>query len=119
MYVDFTSLNNTCPINSFPLSWIYQLVDATIKHELLTFMDTYSSYNHIKMHVSDQEHPLFITNKWLYCYKVILLWLKTASATYRMVNMMFAKQIDQNMEVYVNGLLVKIQSSNLHIADLI
>ena len=34
--------------------------------------------------------------------------LKNAGATYqRLVNQMFSRQIGQNMEVYVNGMLVK------------
>ena len=43
--VDFTDLNNACPKDSFPLPRIDQLVDSTVGHELLTFMDAFSSYN--------------------------------------------------------------------------
>ena len=52
--VDFTYLNKACPKDSFPLSRIDQLVDATVGHELLSFMDAYSDYNHIRMHQPDQ-----------------------------------------------------------------
>ena len=45
MCVDFTNLNNACPKDSFPLPRIDQLVDLTIGHELLTFMDAFSGYN--------------------------------------------------------------------------
>ena len=38
--VDFTNLNKACPKNSFFLSKIDLIVDATSKHELLSFMDT-------------------------------------------------------------------------------
>ena len=43
--VDFTDLNQACPIGSFPLPRIDQLVDSTTRHELLTFMDAFSRYN--------------------------------------------------------------------------
>ena len=43
--VDFTDLNCACPKDSFPLPRIDQLVDATAEHELLSFVDAYSSYN--------------------------------------------------------------------------
>ena len=43
--VDFTDLNKACPKDSFPLTQIDQLVDATSDHELLSFMDAYSRYN--------------------------------------------------------------------------
>ena len=90
--MDFTNLNKVYPKDSFPLPRIDRLVDATSGHALLSFMDAYSRYNHILMHVSDQEHTSFITNRELYCYKVMSFSLKNAEATYQcLVNMMFKK----------------------------
>ena len=60
--VDFTDLNKACPKDSFPLFRINQLVDATSGYALLSFMETYSGYNQIPMHVPDQEHTSFITD---------------------------------------------------------
>ena len=47
--INFTNLNKACPKDSFPLSWIDQLVDAMVGHELLSFMDAYLGYNQILM----------------------------------------------------------------------
>ena len=47
--VDFTDLNKTCLKYSFPLQRIDQLVDSTVEHKLLTFMDAFSGYNQIKI----------------------------------------------------------------------
>ena len=41
MCVDFTYLNNAWPKDSFPLPGIDQLIDSTVSHELLTFMDAF------------------------------------------------------------------------------
>ena len=49
MCVDFTDLNKTCPKDSYPLPRINQLVDSTTGHRLLSFMDTFSGYNQIRM----------------------------------------------------------------------
>ena len=88
--MDFTDLNKVCPKDSFPLSGINQLVDATSGHALLSFMDAYPGYNPIPMHVLDQEHTFFITGRGLYCYKVMLFDLKNTGVTYQhLVNMMF------------------------------
>ena len=76
--VDFTDLNNACPKDSFLLPRIDQLVDATSEHQLLSFMDAYLGYNQILMHVPDQEHTSFITDRGLYCYKVMPFGLKNA-----------------------------------------
>uniref|UniRef100_A0A803QSU0 Reverse transcriptase domain-containing protein n=1 Tax=Cannabis sativa TaxID=3483 RepID=A0A803QSU0_CANSA len=104
--VDFTDLNKACPKDSFPLPSIDQLVDATAGHELLSFMDAYSGYNQIPMYEPDQEHTSFITDRCLYCYKVMPFGLINASATYqRLVNMMFADLLGDTMEVYVDDML--------------
>ena len=60
--MDFTDLNKTCPKDSFPLPRIDQLMDSTIGHRLLMFMDTFSGYNQIKMAEEDQEKIAFITS---------------------------------------------------------
>ncbi|KAL2542735.1 Reverse transcriptase domain-containing protein [Abeliophyllum distichum] len=69
--INLSDLNQTCPKNSFPLRRIDQLVDATVCHKLLNFMDVYSSYNHISMFARNEEHTSFITNLGLYCYKMM------------------------------------------------
>ena len=88
--IDFTDLNKACPKDSFPLPRIDQLVDATLGHALLSFVDAYSGYNQIPMHILDQKHSSFVTDCELYCYKVMSFGLKNARVTYqRLVNMMF------------------------------
>ena len=82
MCVDFTDLNQACPKDSFPLPRIDQLVDSTVGHKLLTFMDAFSRYNQIPMAEEDQEKTVFITSQGLYCYKVMPFGLKNAGATY-------------------------------------
>nr|XP_016503190.1 PREDICTED: uncharacterized protein LOC107821247 [Nicotiana tabacum] len=54
MCVDFTDLNKACPKDSFSLSHIDQLIDATAVHELLSFLDAYSVYNKILVDEEDQ-----------------------------------------------------------------
>ena len=53
MCIDFTNLNKACPKDNFPLPRIDHLVDSTAEHKLLTFMDTFSGYNQIKMAEED------------------------------------------------------------------
>jgi ribonuclease HI len=119
MCVDFTDLNKACPKDSFPLPRIDLLVDSTSGHNLLSFMDAFSGYNQIRMHEFDQEATSFITDRGLYCYKVMPFGLKNAGATYqRLVNAMFKDQIGRNVEVYVDDMLVKSLKSKDHLTDL-
>ena len=118
-YINFTNLNKACPKDSFPLPQMDRLVDATIKHELLSFMDVYSGYNQIPMYEPDEEHTFFITDRGLYYYKVMSFGLKNARATYqRLVNMMFKDLIGKSMEVYVDNMLVKSKIAGDHVEHL-
>lgn len=92
VWINFTDLNKACPKDSFPLTTIDTLVEAIVRHELLSFLDAYSEYIQILMHLDDQENTSFMTKKGIYCYKVILFWLKNVWATYkRLVNKMLWK----------------------------
>ena len=62
MCVDFTNLNKACPKDNYPLPRIDTLVDSTARHQLLSFMDAFSGYNHIKMKEADQEKISFVTS---------------------------------------------------------
>ena len=117
--IDFTDLNRACPKDSFPLPRIDVIVDATVGHELLSFMDAFSGYNQISMDPDDQEKTSFVTGQGTYCYRVMPFGLKNAGATYqRLVNRMFQKQIGTSMEVYIDDMLVKSTIAELHIAHL-
>ncbi|XP_022876923.1 uncharacterized protein LOC111395145 [Olea europaea var. sylvestris] len=117
--IDFTNLNRACPKDSFPLPRIDQLVDSTAGHELLSFMDAYSGYNQIPMHPADEEHTSFITDRGLYCYRIMPFGLKNAGATYqRLVNKIFTGLIGKTMEVYVDDMLVKSLEAENHIVHL-
>ena len=119
MCVDFTDLNKACPKDNFPLPSIDRLVDASAGHYVLSFMDIFSCYNQIMMDPLDQEKTTFITEKGLYCYKVMLFGLKNVGATYqRLVNKVFADKIGRSMEVYVDDMLVKSPTIEQHIKDL-
>ena len=109
-------LNKACPKDCYPLPRIDLLVDATAGHSLLSFMDAYSRYNQIRMHLGDEEKTSFTTNWGTYCYRVMPFGLKNARATYqRLVNNMFKDLIKKNMEVYVDNLLVKSREEGAHL----
>ena len=117
--IDFTDINKACLKDSFPLPRIDLIVDATAGHELLSFMDAFSGYNQISMDPSDQEKTSFVTAQGTYCYRVMPFGLKNAGATYqRLVNRMFQKQIGTTMEVYIDDMLVKSTTADLHITHL-
>ena len=90
IYIDYKDLNKAYPKESFPLSRIYQLLDATSSHKLLSFMDTFSGYNQIRIPPEDKQNTAFIIERSLYCYKMMSFDLKNIGATYQyLVNKIF------------------------------
>ena len=91
MCMDFTDLNKACPKDSYPLPRVDVLVDSTARRQLLSFMDTFSGYNQIRMHEDNQEKTSFVTSQGLLYYKVMPFGLKNVGATYqRLMNKMFS-----------------------------
>ena len=80
--VDFTDLNKTYPKDPFPMSRIDQLVDATIGHPQMSFMDAFQGYHQIPLALDDQEKTAFVTPIGNYHYKMMPFGLKNARSTY-------------------------------------
>lgn len=69
---------------------------------MMSFLDVLSGYNKILMHLKDQEKTTFMTNKGIYCYKVMPFRLKNKYATYqRMVTKMFKELIKKKQWKFI------------------
>ena len=117
--VDYTDLNDACPKDSFPLPRIDQIVDASARHGMLSFLDAFSGYHQIPMHPPDAEKTSFITLHGLYYYNVMPFKLKNAGATYqRLVTKMFRSLLGSTMEVYIDDMMVKSKQHQDHVTHL-
>ncbi|KAL6316950.1 hypothetical protein AAG906_024488 [Vitis piasezkii] len=107
------------PKDDFPLPHIDLLVDSTIGHSMLSFMDGFSGYNQIMMALDDMEKTTFITEWGTYCYKVMPFGLKNAGTTYqRVATTLFHDMMHMDVEVYVDDMIVKSRSRADHLAAL-
>ena len=87
---------------------IDQLVDATIGHPRMSFLNTFQGYHQILLAADDQKKIAFVTPIGNYHYKVMPFGLKNAGSTYqRMMTKMFEPQLGRNIEVYINDMVVK------------
>ena len=117
--VDFRDLNKASPKDDFPLPHIDMLVDNTVGHSMLSFMDGFSRYNQIMMAIEDMEKTSFITEWGTYCYRVMPFGLKNAGATYqRAATTLFHDMMHRDVEVYVDDIIVKSQDRAYHLAAL-
>ena len=88
--MDFTDLNKAYPKDPFLMSWIDQLVDATVGYPWMSFLDAFQGYHHIPLASGDQEKIAFVTPTGNYHYKVMPFRLKNVELTYqRMITRMF------------------------------
>jgi hypothetical protein len=119
MCIDYTSLNNACPKDKFPLPRICQIVDSTTSCELLSFRDTYSGYHKISLTIDDEEKIAFITPFGIFCYTKMAFRLKNGGATYQeRIHIILETQIGRNVETYIDDVVVKLKNCGDLLDDL-
>ena len=117
--VDFTDLNKACPKDPFPMLQIDRLVDSTVGHPQMSFLDAFQGYHQIPLAAEDQEKTTFVTPIGNFHYKVMPFGLKNAGSTYqRMITRMFELQMGKSIEVYIDNMVVKSKLVPNHVRDL-
>src|SRR3954465_15710192 len=119
MCIDYTNLNKECLKDPFPLPCIDQVIDATAGCELLSFLDCYSGFHQIPLNPDNQIKTSFITPYGAYCYVTMPFGLKNAGVTYlRCMQKCLHEQIGNNVQVYVDDVVIKPKESHTLIDDL-
>ena len=117
--MDFTDLNKAYPKEPFPFPRIDQLMDATVGHPRMSFLDAFQGYHQIPLALDDQEKTSFVTPVGNHHYKVMPFSLKNAGSTYqKMMTKMSEAQMGKNIEVYMDDMVVKSKMMSEHIRDL-
>ena len=95
------------------------MVDATVRHPRMSFLDAFQRYHQIPLALADQEKIVFLTPTSNYHYRVMLFGLKNVGSTYqRMVIRMFESQLGKNVEVYIDDMVVKTKIVTEHLSNL-
>ena len=101
------------------MSKIDQLVDATVGHPRMSFLDAFQGYHQIPLALDDQEKTAFVTPVGNCHYKVMPFGLKNVGSTYqRMITRMFESQLGKNIEIYIDDMVVKSKVVAEHLKDL-
>ncbi|XP_075663198.1 uncharacterized protein LOC142632734 [Castanea sativa] len=93
--IDFTDLNKACPKDPFPIPRIDQLVDATVGHPRMSFLDAFQGYHQIPLSLNDQEKTAFRAPNGNYHYR-----------------------LGRNMEAYIDDMVIKSKKIEDHLIDL-
>ena len=98
---------------------IDQLVDATVGHPWMSFLDAFQGYHQIPLALDDQQKIAFVTPIGNYHYKVMPFSLKNAGSTYqKMMTRIFELQLGKNIEIYIDDMVVKSKMVSEHLGDL-
>ena len=98
--MDFTDLNKACPKDPFLMPQIDRLVDSTVGHPRISFLDAFQGYHQIPLAANDQEKMAFVAPVGNYHYKIMPFGLKNAESTYqRMMTRMFELHMGKSIEV--------------------
>ena len=115
----FHGFNKACPKDPFSIPRIDQLVDTTVGHPRMNFLDAFQGYHQIPLALVDQEKTTFVMPTGNYHYKVMPFGLKNVGLTYqRMMTKMFEPQLGKNIEVYIDDMVVKSKTNIEHVNDL-
>jgi len=102
------------PQELFPLPVMKIMIDSTIGHEALCFMDCTTGYNQIQMVPEDREATAFCMPKSIFCYKVMPSDLKNGGATFQtMMETIFEDMLHKIVHCDVNDLIVKLKRSHI------
>nr|GEX07213.1 reverse transcriptase domain-containing protein [Tanacetum cinerariifolium] len=119
MCVDFTDLNKACPQDCYPFPEIDWKVESLCGYLFKCFLDAYKGYHQIQLAATDEEKTAFHTGQGVYCYTKMPFGLKNAGATYqRLMDKAFKSQMGQNIEVYVDDLVVKSHTKAEMVRDI-
>nr|GEV81719.1 reverse transcriptase domain-containing protein [Tanacetum cinerariifolium] len=112
-------LNKACPQDCYPLPEIDWKVESLCGYPFKCFLDAYKDYHQILMAEQDKEKTSFHTSHGVYCYTKMPFGLKNVGVTYqRLVDQAFDKQIDPNLEIYVDDLVIKSHTETELLRDI-
>jgi len=105
-------MDNACLKDSNPLPNIDSLVDSASGCELLNFIDAFSGYNQIWMHLIYEDKIVSIIEMTNYYYKVMSFGLKNVEATYqRLMDKILDPFRGRIEQAYVEDMVVTFKKS--------
>ena len=105
--LDYRKLNAATMTDAFPLPFTNGVLDTVAGHEIYSFLDRFSGYNQIRMHLADQEKTAFVTEWGVFVAIVMMFRLKTVPTTFQRIIMeIFGEYIPGFMQVFLNDFVV-------------
>ena len=81
--IDYRKLNSAMKKDHFPLPFIDQILDRLARSSYFCFLDGYSGYNQIAIHLKDQEEMTFTCLFGTFAFRRMPFGLCNAAATFQ------------------------------------
>ena len=92
--IDYRKLNAVTVTDAFPLPFTDGVLDALAGNKIYSFLDGFSGYSQIHMHLDDEEKTTFITKSGVFVVVVMIFGLKMAPTTFeRFITEIFSEYI--------------------------
>jgi len=107
IYIDFRNLNKACQKDNFPLPPMEQTLQAVAGSKLMSFLDGFSGYNQVLVHLDDQLKMTFRTKWGAYAYQNMPFGLINAGATFqRAMDITFKSLVNKSVVIYLDDITV-------------
>eukprot|EP00253_Pinus_taeda_P022177 PITA_22177 len=117
--IDFRNLNKASLKDNFPLPTMEQILQSVAGLELMSFLDEFSGYNQILVHLDDRLKTTFRTKWGTYAYQKIPFGLINAGATFqRAMDISFKGLINRTVVVYLDDITIFSKERSNHLHDL-
>jgi hypothetical protein len=115
---DFHDLYHACPKDKFPTPFIIQIIDDCVGHEALSFMDGFSGYNQLQIHLADQYKTAFTTLWGNFSYHVMPFSLKNVGTTFQLAMTYIFHDLAHIILAYLDDLTARSKKRTQHLDDL-
>ena len=103
MSIDYQKLNKATKKDLFSLPFIDEMLERFANHSFFYFLDGYSSYHQIPIHLDDQNKTTFTCPYGTYAYHRMSFGLCNALASFQRCMMsIFSDMIEEIMEVFMD-----------------
>jgi hypothetical protein len=116
--IEFHVHNHACPKDNFPIPFIDQIINDCADHESLSFMDGFSDYNQIQIHLAYQYKTTFTTPWGTFSYHIMPFGIKNASAIFERDMTYVFHDLSCIILDYLDDLTARSKKRTQHLDDL-